>query len=686
MNIVLLLNGAETEFYMPLTVTDDQRGSAQINVPHDLDVSRGDQVEIRVDGETIFRGEVAGVTIRRGQGIKILNCRGRNSILYQRYVLDADHHAYTSMDAGAIAKDLIDFYFAGVLTSNNIDTSTGTTISAIDGWGKTVGEFLEELAERAGCAFYVDWNDDVHFFPEGGEESGLTIDEEDVFDVEVDMNDEVVRRVIVHGRGGVTGSAGSGMPERYFRDRRISSASEAAEVAQAILNKYGASRRSARIETAGLFGLRAGQTVTVNLPRDGFNGSSEIVRRVSWIFGGGKASTTITVGDFDFTDNPLEWALRRVWRGLRIKQDDYELSLAEQSGSLDDVADGASYRRVSAGYVDASARPVTKEAEQMTDGVVTVPKTVSTLGTPSGVYEITDPSAAEYSTLQTTYQKVFEPQSYEGIDGVKYAIRKVVVKMRGSSYQPTETSDRDSYIDSGHPDTNYGSNTTAIVGLLGSQPVRGLFGFDLPSDISQAAQVVSATLRLYQNNQLGEPGERTFYAQRITESWTEDGVTWNTQPAATTTNQASLTANFTDTDVWREWDVTNMLKDALNDSLTYVDVMVLDSDETGSGDRYASFYTKESASNKPELVITYIEKAYCKATYQFGTNPETDIAEFTSISSAYEEKSWSGTITGGNNESLQLRVYLKAENGKSTVYLKEPYFQINASEYRRDLG
>ena len=61
------------------------------------------------------------------------------------------------------------------LTSNNVNTSTGTTINRIDGYGRTVGDVIEELAERAGCCFYVDNSDDVHFFPEGAESTGLTI-------------------------------------------------------------------------------------------------------------------------------------------------------------------------------------------------------------------------------------------------------------------------------------------------------------------------------------------------------------------------------------------------------------------------------------------------------------------------------------------------------------------------------
>jgi len=336
--IAFLLNNSEADFYMPLTVTDDQRGSARIVVPISLDVSRGDSVEIKVDGTTIFKGEVKGVATQFRDGIKNLLCSGVNETLYKRYILDLGHYSYSDMDAGAIVKDLVDYYFASVLTSNNVNTSTGQTIS-IDGYGKTVGEVIEDIAERAGCCFYIDFDNDVHFFLEGTESSGETISSNQIFNIETDMKDEVVNKVIIEGRNNVFVEVGSGLPERYFRDRRISTVAEATLIGQMILNQYRSNRKSIKIETSGFYGFRAGQTINLNLPEYGFSGSSEIVRRITYNFGRGKASTNIIVGDADYGENPFEWALRKLRNLLDSKRDDYMLN-------LDEVDDGSAGKKI----------------------------------------------------------------------------------------------------------------------------------------------------------------------------------------------------------------------------------------------------------------------------------------------------------------------------------------------------
>jgi len=242
------------------------------------------------------------------------------------------------MDAGAIVKDLIDFYFADVLTSNNVDTSTGQAVT-IDGYGKTVAGMIEEIAECSGCCFYIDFDGDVHFFLEGSESSGETISEKDISNLVVDMQDEVVNKVIVEGRNNVLVEAGSGTPERYFRDRRIDSLAEASMIAQMILNKYGLDRRRIEVETSGFYGLRCGQTIVLNLPSYGYNDVSETIQSVTYNLGSGKASTRIVLGDFDFGSNPLEWSLRKLWRSLYEKRDDYGLN-------LDEVEDGSDAKKI----------------------------------------------------------------------------------------------------------------------------------------------------------------------------------------------------------------------------------------------------------------------------------------------------------------------------------------------------
>jgi hypothetical protein len=136
MRIEFYLNNEKSEQFLPLSVSDEGRGSGRIVVPYGLDVVIGDSVEVKVDGDTILKGAVSGISKRRREGTKTLSCLGKTNVLFQNYILDTSHSAYESEDAGAIAKDLIDTYFAGVLTSTNVNTATGVTVSSIDGYGE----------------------------------------------------------------------------------------------------------------------------------------------------------------------------------------------------------------------------------------------------------------------------------------------------------------------------------------------------------------------------------------------------------------------------------------------------------------------------------------------------------------------------------------------------------------------
>ena len=318
MTVQLLINGGEVSVRR-LTVTDEGKGKLTFLLRETVSVDVGDSVEVKKDGSTIAKGKVTKIVTERKHHRKTVYCIGRTDILYREVVLDSDHHVYSNQDAGAIVKDLVDHYFSGVLTSNNVDTSTGTTINRIDGYGKTVGNVIEELAERAGCCFYVDNSDDVHFFPEGAESTGLTINESDVIDLRKTEWGEQIGKVTVEGRSGFSASAGSGQPHIYIHDRRVRSTTEASSIAQALLDLYNQTRKSAEMRLYDFWDLKTEKTVTVNLPNDGYNNSTETIRRVIWDFRGKTCFTVVTVGD----KNPgFEDAVSKILRGLNVKRDD----------------------------------------------------------------------------------------------------------------------------------------------------------------------------------------------------------------------------------------------------------------------------------------------------------------------------------------------------------------------------
>jgi len=321
LTVQLLINGIEVSARR-LSITDEGKGKLTFLLLHTISVNVRDTVEVKVDGSTIAKGKVTKIVTERKHHRKTVHCIGRTDILYREVILDPDHHVYANMDAGAIVKDLVDYYFSSVLTSNNVNTSTGTTINRIDGYGKTVGDVIEELAERAGCCFYVDNSDDVHFFLEGAESTGLTINESDVIDLRKSEWGETIGKVTVEGRYGFKGSAGTGQPHIYIHDRRVRSKTEAASIAQALLNLYNQTRKSAEMRLYGFWNLKTEKTVIVNLPNDGYSNSTETIRRVQWDFRGKTYFTIVTVGD----KNPgFEDAISKIMRGLGIKRDDLEV-------------------------------------------------------------------------------------------------------------------------------------------------------------------------------------------------------------------------------------------------------------------------------------------------------------------------------------------------------------------------
>jgi len=321
MAVQLLINGVEVSTRR-LTVTDEGKGKLTFLLLHTVSVNVEDIVEVKVDGSTIAKGTVTKIVTERKHHRKTVYCIGRTDILYREVILDPDHRVYANMDAGAIVKDLVDYYFSGTLTSNNVNTSTGITINRIDGYGKTVGDVIEDLAERAGCCFYVDNSDDVHFFVEGAESTGLTINESDVIDLRKSEWGETVGKVTVEGRYGFKGSAGTGIPHIYVHDRRIRSTTEASSIAQALLDLYNQTRKSAEIRLYDFWTLKTEKTVKVNLPSDGYDNSTETIRRVQWDFQGKTCFTTVTVGD----KNPgFEDAVSQILRGLNIKRDDLDV-------------------------------------------------------------------------------------------------------------------------------------------------------------------------------------------------------------------------------------------------------------------------------------------------------------------------------------------------------------------------
>jgi hypothetical protein len=176
------------------------------------------------------------------------------------------------------------------------------------------------------------------------------------------------------------------------------------------------------------------------------------------------------------------------------------------------------------------------------------------------------------------------------------------------------TSDATLYLST--PDTNTSTNTYIDIGEsnAGANLVgRTVLIFDLTS-IPSNANVQSATLRLYKYADYSD-NARVFSVYRLLHSWTPATVTWNNRNGGTTWDTAgamgaadceassigdlSLTAS--EDDGYKEWALTaSKVQEWISGALTNNGILVKPATETN--DRYR-FYSKDNASNKPELII-----------------------------------------------------------------------------------
>lgn len=183
---------------------------------HASDFSVNDEVQIFADIDTnpattkIFTGVVEKISFSGFESTEQLKIIGRDfgAILQDMTVQPV---VYTNEDAGAIAKKIIEQNAVGIVTTNNVDTSSGTTLSKISFNHKNLFDALKQLAELANFIFFVDENKDVHFEAKESISSGLTFDNTNVLQGDFKSDDrEVFNKIWVYGDRQLTGATDLG--------------------------------------------------------------------------------------------------------------------------------------------------------------------------------------------------------------------------------------------------------------------------------------------------------------------------------------------------------------------------------------------------------------------------------------------------------------------------------------------
>ncbi len=162
----------------------------------------------------------------------------------------------------------------------------------------------------------------------------------------------------------------------------------------------------------------------------------------------------------------------------------------------------------------------------------------------------------------------------------------------------------DSYVRAGIDEEDYNDNnygTLSIIEIKGCPPEdgymrQGYFKFDV--DIPDGMTVTGAKLRLYGS---GDTTAVTKVFSVEDDSWTEEGITYDTCPTMSAEPLDTVTVNSTAQ--YYEYDVTGYVQSEaeLGQSLISFGVTGRDAEE----DVKVTFNSRENSENRPQLVITY---------------------------------------------------------------------------------
>jgi hypothetical protein len=160
----------------------------------------------------------------------------------------------------------------------------------------------------------------------------------------------------------------------------------------------------------------------------------------------------------------------------------------------------------------------------------------------------------------------------------------------------------DAYVNKSELDTTHDIDTLSVAGNC----TRIFAQFDLSSSIPSTAVILSANLSLfyYDNESPATSGPVGMY--RVTGSWDESTITWNTSPAVQSTSISTITVPAAATGSFLIWNVSSLAQIWVNTPSTNYGLMLRDTNEA-SLEGYKLFYSSEwgDVNQQPKLVITY---------------------------------------------------------------------------------
>lgn len=195
----------------------------------------------------------------------------------------------------------------------------------------------------------------------------------------------------------------------------------------------------------------------------------------------------------------------------------------------------------------------------------------------------------------------------------------------------------DAYVASRFPNQNFGTATGLFLGYnlvdnFGAE--RVLLRFDTLNLIPAGSVINSARLRLYlgNSNPPGDPPMGTVL-RRLASSWTETGVTWNTEP---TWGGIRASTSVGSSPGWYEWDITDLVEDWVQGEVPNHGVEIIGDERVQQRER--AFYARETPTAfYPRLIVDYTEDRL---------KPVVTVNPLPTYSPATFTVSWSGSDQG----------------------------------------
>jgi hypothetical protein len=267
-----------TDVLLSDTVTIDQDAASFISTcdfalqdtDANISISEGDEVHFYDGATDYFKGEVINIiyiTLTTQERVIKIECQDLNAQL--SYTTVDTKTSYDAQSDADIIDDLFDDYLATVDSETHVDiVQNPLTITIERG---TLREALSQICSRTGAYFYIDFDNELHYFETESNDVGWDLSDEPDQSTSFSYFDDPVRReegltrldgvyVIGANVSGWVGTHAAGDKTTVVKDNRITTSTGVTQRGQAILDACGNTKFIYEVGTYKA-GLRAGMDV-----------------------------------------------------------------------------------------------------------------------------------------------------------------------------------------------------------------------------------------------------------------------------------------------------------------------------------------------------------------------------------------------------------------------------------------